>query len=124
MSYELLVMAKRILAKLDHPTASVTSFDADKLRAAIEAVEAESHIARIPELGQSHRAEVEAAAMSCVLVHAPLHALQHGIIASYEETLELMVLSLVKHNGELMRKLVSAELARRPETIKPGNAGA
>ena len=36
---DLLEAARLVLAKLDHPTASVTAFDADKLRAAIAKAE-------------------------------------------------------------------------------------
>lgn len=70
----------------------------------------------------SNREKIEAAGLESCLVSAPLYALQHGFIASYQETLELMVLSLVKHNGELMRKLVSAELAR-PHAVYGTNSG-
>jgi hypothetical protein len=58
----------------------------------------------------SNRQKIEESAQDNVIVHATLYALRHGMIPSYEEALEQMVLSMTKHMADLRRKLVSAHM--------------
>lgn len=60
----------------------------------------------------SNREKIEAIALENVLVRTPLYVLRLGLgtITSYQEALEHMVLSLAKHNKNLLRDLVTAKL--------------
>lgn len=58
----------------------------------------------------TNREKIEAIAHESVLVHTPLYALRNGMISSYQEALEHMVLSMAKHNKNLLRDLVTAHL--------------
>jgi hypothetical protein len=60
--------------------------------------------------GPSSRDKIEAIALDNVLVHTPLYALRAGMISSYQEALEQMVLSMSKHHQELIRWKVSAQV--------------
>jgi len=60
----------------------------------------------------SYRDQIEAIALENVLVRTPLYVLRMGTgaITSYQEALEHMVLALAKHNKNLLRDLVSAQM--------------
>lgn len=78
------------------------------------ALQAEVEEAGVTDQGNpnepTNREKIEAIANENVLVHTPLYALRAGMISSYQDALEQMVLSMAKHHTELVRWKVSAQV--------------